>query len=147
VSARDFLERLRPSAAPGAPASAGVPADRVAERSAELEALFGQLDAVQAEAERIRADGVAAAAQRREVAQRQARSLVADAQRRAQAERSAAAAAARASGEHDAERILAQAHREAEVLAERARARQAGLVDRVLAAARAELNGMAGAAP
>lgn len=147
MSARDFLERLRPSAAPGAPAHAGVPADRVAERSAELEGLFAALDAVQAEADRITVDAVAEAARRRELARQQALSLVADAQLRAQAERSAAAAAARVTGEVAAAEILAAAHREADDLAERARARQADLVTRVVAAARAALDDVVGAAP
>jgi F0F1-type ATP synthase membrane subunit b/b' len=147
VSARDFLERLRPSAAPGAPASAGVPADRVAERSAELEALFARLEPVQAEAARIRTEAVTEAARRRAAAQQQAQSVVADAQLRAQAERSAAAAEARASGELAADQVLADARREAEDLAVRARGRQSDLVGQVLAAARAELLRMAGAAP
>ncbi len=48
MGVRDFLERLRPSGTPGAPSVAGVPADRLAERSTELEAVFALLEDVQA---------------------------------------------------------------------------------------------------
>ena len=41
--ARDFLEWFRPSGTPGAAARPGVPADRLAERSAELESLLALL--------------------------------------------------------------------------------------------------------
>jgi hypothetical protein len=53
--ARDFVERFRPSGPPGAAARPGVPADRQAERSAELEPLLALLAETEAEVAHIRA--------------------------------------------------------------------------------------------
>ena len=54
--ARDFLARFRPVGTPWcAAASAGVPADRVAEAGAELEPLFAMLADTEAEIDRVRA--------------------------------------------------------------------------------------------
>ena len=147
MSARDFLERLRPSATPGAPASAGVPADRVAERSAELEGVLASLAGVQERAEQIRSDAHAEAERRRRAAREQARALVSEAQRRAQAERSATASAAHASGARQAEEILSGAETRALQIAARAAARQPSLVARVVEQARAEVATLAGTAP
>lgn len=139
MSTRDLLERWRPSAAPGAPSAAGVPADRVAERSAELEPVLGLLADVQAEVDRIRSDTVAEAARRRAAAHEQSRALIREAQRQAHAERSAAAAAAQAAGKESATRILAQAHRDSRSIAERSQARESTLVEQVLGQARDEI--------
>ncbi|MGH8867626.1 MAG: hypothetical protein ACRDYU_06490, partial [Actinomycetes bacterium] len=73
----DFLERFRPAGAPGAAAAAGVPADRVAELSAELEPVLARLAGTQREAERIRAAARRDAEQRRDHATASARALVA----------------------------------------------------------------------
>ncbi|MGW3208866.1 hypothetical protein [Streptomyces sp. NPDC001135] len=54
MSLRDFLEGFRPAGTPGAPAT-GVPADRMAERAAELEHALARLTDVQQQAARIRA--------------------------------------------------------------------------------------------
>jgi vacuolar-type H+-ATPase subunit H len=50
---RDFLERFRPAGAPGAAASAGVPADRSRELEAELNPVLALLEGVDAECARI----------------------------------------------------------------------------------------------
>jgi vacuolar-type H+-ATPase subunit H len=50
---RDFLERFRPAGAPGAAASAGVPADRSRELEAELGPVLALLEGVDAECARI----------------------------------------------------------------------------------------------
>lgn len=139
VSSRDFLERLRPSATPGAATRAGVPADRVAERSAELEPLLALLADVQAEAERIRAEARDEAGRRNRAAAEQARALVAEARRAAQAERQQTAAAARAAALTEAQARLAAAHAEAEQVDARAAERIPGLVDRVVRASRARV--------
>ena len=131
MSARDILERWRPSATPGAPSAAGVPADRVAERSAELEGVLALLADAQVEVQSIRSAAVAEAARRRAAAKEQGRTLIAEAQRTAQADRSAAAATAHAAGQESAGRIRAQAQLEAESIAELAAARQPALIARV----------------
>ncbi len=146
VSTRDLLERWRPSATPGAPSAAGVPADRVAERSAELEVVLTRLEDVQAEADRIRSDAVAEAARRRAAAHEQGQALVNEAHRRAKAERSAAAAAAHAAGQESAQQIMESAHNEALAMAARARTREPGLLTRIVAQAREEILAAAGTA-
>ena len=49
----DFLERFRPAGAPGAAASAGVPADRSRELEAELSPVLALLEGVEAECARV----------------------------------------------------------------------------------------------
>ena len=50
---RDFFSRFRPAGAPGAAARAGVPADRLREREAEVGPVLALLDSTEAECERI----------------------------------------------------------------------------------------------
>jgi hypothetical protein len=49
----DFLNRFRPAGAPGAASRIGVPADRAAELSAELEPVLAMLAATEAECSRL----------------------------------------------------------------------------------------------
>ncbi len=140
MSTRDLLERWRPSATPGAPSAAGVPADRVAERSAELEAVLAPLALVQAQATRIISDAAAEADRRREAAHAQGRAIVAEAHRQAQAERAAAASAAHAAGQASAGQIMSGARAQAQSIAHHARSRQADLVGTVLAGAREQID-------
>ena len=147
MSARDILERWRPSATPGAPSAAGVPADRVAERSAELEGVLALLQDAQVEAQSIRSAAAAEATRRRAAAQEQGRTLIAEAQRNAQANRSAAAASAHAAGQESAGRIRAQAQLEAEAIVERAAARQPALIAHVREQARARIAEITQGAP
>ncbi|CAL2057002.1 protein of unknown function [Streptomyces murinus] len=86
MSLRDFLERFRPTGTPGASA-AGVPADRTAERAAELEPALARLTDAQQEAERIRAAARRTAEALRRDAAREAEQIVAAARERAPAVR------------------------------------------------------------
>jgi hypothetical protein len=63
---RDILQRFRPAGTPGPASSSGVPADRVAEASAELEPVLALLAETQAEVSRIRRDAEREAEQRRQ---------------------------------------------------------------------------------
>ncbi len=144
---RDFLERLRPSGTPGAASLSGVPADRVAERSAELEPVFARLADTQAEAHRIRQAARLAADVQREAAAERARALVAAAHRSAEAERRDAAAQTRARAEAESRDRLATAEREAASLTARARARIPEYVARALQEARAEAGRSVGGPP
>ncbi len=93
---RAFLARFRPSGTPGAPADAGVPADRAREQTAELEPVLATLADGEREAERIRAAADAAAVVRLREARTRADALVADARRQAEAELAALRAEAKA---------------------------------------------------
>lgn len=142
VGAREFLERLRPSGTPGAAALAGVPADRVAERSAELEPLLAQVEDTQALAARIRADADAEALRRRDAAAERARALLAQARRDAEGERRAVAAAARSRAQEEGRVRAEEAAAEAARVSAAAAARMPALVDRIVADARRELAGV-----
>ena len=147
MGARDLLERLRPSGAPGAASLSGVPADRVAERSAELEPVFALLADAQAEAQKIESDAEREAQRRRDRAVEQARGIVAAARHAADSERAHAAAAAQAGAAEQTRLILADAQRAAEALAEQAGARRPALVAEVVARARAVLVSRVGQTP
>jgi hypothetical protein len=86
---RNFLSRFRPAGTPGAPMRGGVPADRVAEREAELQPVLELLEETRAQAERIRAAAREAADDRRRQAGQQADAVIAAARLRADAERTA----------------------------------------------------------
>lgn len=139
MGARDLLERFRPSGSPGAPAMSGVPADRVTERSAELEAVFAMLADVQAEAARIESDAQREAQHRRDAAAEQARAILAEARRMVDAERAQAAAAAQAGAAEQVGAIVTDAQRAAQSLAEQADARRDALVADVVRDTREEL--------
>ncbi len=138
-SARDFLERLRPSGTPGAASVSGVPADRTTERSAELEAVFALLADVQAEAEQIRSVAVIEAERRRVAAHERARAILSEARRSADAERAAAAAQGRDQSRAHADAIVDDARLAARTAAERARGRTPDFVEQVLDRVRADL--------
>ncbi|MGB8380647.1 MAG: hypothetical protein WCG47_05235 [Dermatophilaceae bacterium] len=146
-SVRDFLERLRPSGTPGAATISAVPADRVGERSAELEPVLARLEAVQAEASLIRQAAEVVARQRKHAAVEEARVVIATARRAVDAERRDAAAKARARAEAESRDLLADAVRDASAVAEAARTRQSGFVDRVISQARADVTDIIGGAP
>ena len=144
---RDFLERLRPSGTPGTAARSGVPADRVAELSAELAPVLAVLDEAQERAERIRAAGTREAQQRRDAAAARARALVEHARLDADAERRAAAAAAQAQAVTDARRRMDEAVRQAEIITAAADRRRADFVDMVVSQARTEIDRLVGGEP
>ena len=134
---RDFLQRLRLAGTPGAAAAPGVPADRVAELSAELDPVLARLDDTCAEADRVRAEAAEEAQRRRHRADEQARADVAAAHSEADAERADAAARVRRHADEERERMLAEAEREAARIGHRADGRMPEYVDRVLAEVRA----------
>lgn len=136
---RGFLERFRTTGTPGAAAGAGVPADRVAEREAELAALFEQLDAAEAEAIRIRAAGAAEAEAIRTDAAARCRSLLTQADRDADAARRQAAARVAAQADAETAQVMAAAEQEAGQVRAHADQVRPGVVAEVLAAVRAEL--------
>lgn len=137
VSLRGILKRFRPAGPPGAAAGRGVPVDRVAQRSAELEPLLVLLDDVEAEVDRIRADAADFAARCSREAAEQATAIIARAQLEAEAAR--AEAASRVSTETDVE--LAEVVREGDAALDALRARVAermpDYVDRVVTEVRA----------
>ncbi|MFF3518123.1 hypothetical protein [Streptomyces sp. NPDC002573] len=131
VSLREFLARFRPTGAPGA-AVTGVPADRAAERAAELDGPLMLLTGAQQEAAAIRASANRAAAAIRESAARQAAGIVAAARSRAPQVRQEAATPFRRSAVREAEDLRAAGERAASLVRERARERMTALVDRVV---------------
>jgi hypothetical protein len=130
---RDFLTRFRPVGTPGAAMARGVPADRVAEREAELAPVLALLAETQQDAARVRREADEQAEQRRLRAREQADAIMTDARRRAEAERAAAAArvSTLASDERRRAEITA-AQRAARVRAIAAQ-RMPGMLDRALA--------------
>src|SRR4051794_11213301 len=113
LRARDLLERFRPVGSPGAAAPAGVPVDRVAELSRELQPVFDELAEVQQRCAELRAAAAAEAGARRDRAAAQARAIVAAARLDAEAQRADAAARVRRESEREAAATLAAAEREA----------------------------------
>ncbi|WNM32134.1 hypothetical protein RKE30_17800 [Streptomyces sp. Li-HN-5-11] len=132
MSLRDFLERFRPTGAPGA-AATGVPADRAAERAAELEPALARLTAVQQEAARIRTEARRSAEEIRRDASREAEGIVAAARDRAPQVRRQTAAPILHSAVQEAEAVRASGVRVAEEVLRRARERMPELVDRAVA--------------
>ncbi len=130
---RDLLRRFRPAGTPGAAASTGVPADRVAELSAELAPVLSRLDDAREQADEIRAAAERDAQAIRADATEQAGARIADADRRVQEERAAAAARASRRAADDAARILERAADEAAMIRARGRERIPALVDRIVA--------------
>jgi len=109
----DFLNRFRPAGAPGAASRAGVPADRAAELSAELDPVLAMLAAADAECARLVAEAEQEAGRLAAQGRDQAASIAADGVQRAEEARGQAAA-----------EVLAAAGDQAR-LAERAAAEQA----------------------
>lgn len=138
---RDLLQRFRPAGAPGTAAAAGVPADRVAELSAELEPVLAQLDEATQEAVRIRVGGSREAARLRTEAEQRARTMVATATREAEADRLAAAARVNRRAAAEAAETLDVARAEAAALRREADERLQQYADRVVAAVRSALLG------
>ncbi|MGW1259414.1 hypothetical protein ACWD5Q_30570 [Streptomyces sp. NPDC002513] len=144
VSLRDFLARFRPTGAPGA-AVTGVPADRAAERAAELDAPLALLTDTQEEAAGIRASADREAAAIRERAARQAADIVAAARSRTPQVRQEAATPFRRAAVREAEELRAAGERAASLVRERARERMTALVDRAVADALRSARGPGGA--
>ena len=135
-TARDLLQRFRPLGAPGAAAPAGVPADRVVERSRELQPVFDALAGTQEEAARIREGAAAQARDRRHRADARVTALLDAAGQEAGAARAEAAAAVVARGEEESRALLAAADADAAAIARGASERYEELVGRVVAVVR-----------
>jgi hypothetical protein len=134
---RDFVRRFRPAGTPGAAAPAGVPADRVSERTAELGPVFDALQDTVTEAETIVAGGRGEAERRRVTAAQQVAELLAGAQQEADAARALGAAAAIASAAGEQEGLLDRARSDAAKIRNGTSEQLPILVDRVVAVVRA----------
>jgi len=137
--ARDFLERFRPSGTPGAAARPGVPADRLAERSAELEPVFARLAETEAEAATIRAAASREAQLRRHQGEERAQAALAAGRRQVAADRAELAAHVLRQVSAETAAIVGAAEDEAEAVRARARQRLPAMVERVVADVHAEL--------
>jgi vacuolar-type H+-ATPase subunit H len=131
-TARDLLQRFRPIGTPGAAAPAGVPADRVAELSRELQPVFDALADAEEEADRIRTAAAAQARARVAAAEQQAAVLVDAGRRDAEAARAEITAESMRRAEAHAAAALATGEQDAAAVTERAAARYAGLAERVV---------------
>lgn len=138
-SARDLLQRFRPAGAPGPASATGVPADRVAERTAELEPVFESLRSTTAEVARIRQEAVVEAERRREQAREQAVARVADARLEADAIRATTLAEAQRDVEGAARASEAVAAARAGAITTGSLARLDGDVEEVVRRVRAAL--------
>ncbi|MGW2183203.1 hypothetical protein ACWCXX_35175 [Streptomyces sp. NPDC001732] len=128
---RNFLERFRPAGTPGASAT-GVPADRTAERTAELEPALARLVDVQREAAQIRASADEAAAAVRRDAAREAAELMAAAREQAPELRRQAAESVLREARRDADALRAAGDRAASAVRRQAGERIPELVDRAV---------------
>ncbi|MFG2859180.1 hypothetical protein [Streptomyces sioyaensis] len=137
---RDFLMRFRPAGSPGRAAPGGVPADRSAELSAELEPSLTSLERTEAEARAIREQAASRASETRRGAERQAAEIVERAHARAHDLRAESADRVRRAAEAEAAELLASAERDAAVVRRRADARMPVLLDRVSALVAEELD-------
>lgn len=137
---RDILQRFRSAGTPGAATATGVPADRVAEMSAELEPVLARLIVVQEEVSRIRAEAQREAERRRQAAVEHASALVAAAHREAAAERADAALRLARHVEAETAATLAAAELDATAVRRRAAEKMPSYVERVVSATRAALD-------
>jgi dihydroxyacetone kinase len=134
LSARDLLDRFRPVGAPGAAAPAGVPADRVAELSRELQPVFDELVEVQRQCAELRTAVAAEVMVRRVAGAARARAIVAAARLDAEAQRADEAARERRETEQESAATIAAAEREAAEIHRRAEERMDGHVAHVVSA-------------
>jgi hypothetical protein len=137
--ARDFLARFRAVGTPGAAASAGVPADRVVEATAELEPLFAMLTDTEVEADRISAEADQRIADDHRRAAERAAELVAQARLDGETARADASAKARATAAREGARELAAATAEAARITQSAREQMDGHIAEIVAIVRERL--------
>jgi hypothetical protein len=140
--ARDFLTRFRPVGTPGAAASAGVPADRVAEAEAELEPLFAMLADTEAEVDHIRASADQRIVESHRLAGERAAEVLAQARLSADAERASASARARTVADQEVAHELAAATAQAAHVRQSTNDQMDAQVAEILAAVRARLAGL-----
>ncbi|WP_454857475.1 hypothetical protein [Promicromonospora soli] len=132
LTLRSFLERFRPAGTPGAAAQRGVPADRAADQTAELEPLLALLDDVESTAASIRHDAVADAARRHTEAAQEAAAIVARAHGSADAARAEVTARVRREAQDEASAAVAAGEERVAALRARVTARMPAYVDRVV---------------
>ncbi|MGW3108955.1 hypothetical protein [Streptomyces sp. NPDC001100] len=136
---REFRIRLRPAGSPGPAAPGGVPADRSAEFTAELEPLLAQWDDTSAEADRIRATAMRDAAERRRAAALRADGVVRAAREQALEVRGETATRIRREAAAEAARTEVASRRTVERLREREGERAPAFVARIVARVAGEL--------
>jgi cell division septum initiation protein DivIVA len=132
MSLRDFLERFRPAGTPGASAT-GVPADRMAERAAELAPALARLTDVQQQAAGIRAAAEETAEALRQNAVREAEQVLSDAREQAPEVRRQAAEPLLRAARQETDALRAAGDGTASAIRERARERMPHLVDLAVA--------------
>ena len=132
-ASRGFLDRFRASGTPGAAAGAGVPADRVAERDAELAAVFERLAPLEKQAEQLRADAHTRADDRQTSALAQQQRILAAARQGAEADRRDAAARVATVADAETREALAHADQTASAIAAHAERVVPQIADQVMA--------------
>lgn len=132
LTLRGFLERFRPAGTPGAAAQRGVPADRTADLTAELEPVLVLLDDAESTAASIRQAAVADAARRHAEAAQEADAIVARARADADTARAEVAGRVRREAQDEASAAMAASERRVTLLRARVTARMPVYVDRVV---------------
>lgn len=131
-----FFQRFRPAGTPGAAAKPGVPADRAAELSAELEPVLALLTDTVEQARRIRDAGRKRAEQLRRSADERAAALLERARSDAEAERSDAAARTGRQAEAESTAIITAAEQDAAAVRRHGDERMGEQVDQIVAQVR-----------
>ena len=133
VALREVLSRFRPAGVAGASAGAAVPADRTADRDAELAPVFAALDDTQAQAREILARAARQAEAIRADGERQAQQILRDARDRAPLEREAAARQTRIETDEYCAAVLDRSSTHAESIRTLAQPRIRALADQTVA--------------
>ena len=133
VALREVLSRFRPAGVAGAATGAAVPADRTADRDAELAPVFASLDGTEAEVREIRARAVQKADAIRADAERHAQELLRNALARAPLERERAAQQTRLETDEYCAAVLERSTVRVESIRRQAESRIRVLVERTVA--------------
>ncbi|MGH3117420.1 MAG: hypothetical protein ACRDPQ_10680 [Nocardioidaceae bacterium] len=136
---RRYLEWLRPSGVPGAAAPAGVPVDRIAAATAELEPIFALLADCEDEAAGIRHGAGTAAERLQKEAEEAAAGLVEDADARVDRLRMETVARVHAAGQAERADMRAAAEREVARVRRQTAEQLPDLVQRVVDRVRLDL--------
>ncbi len=128
----DFLRRVRPVAAPGPPARAGVPVDRAAQLAEELAPVFAALRSTQEQATAVVTDAHGEEDRRRAAGRTQVDAVLANARQQADAARAQAASAAVEAAQAERDELVHQAQEDATALARRADERLPALTARIV---------------
>lgn len=129
-----FLRRFRRLVSPpGRPGPIAVPADRSAELSGELEAVFRAIDEVQQEAERIRKQSEDEARKKKDEAEEEARRILSEAGDRVEQARAEEASRHREDIEQETRKALDEASKEARGIRDRVDEKLDSMVERMIA--------------